>query len=88
MPNINQISLLKLLTTKDDTRKTSYNKYFVNIGDIANKSRTNSRSFSKGRKVEMVSLHKDDLDAFDKSRIQIDKRHDKTQERYDRLERQ
>lgn len=74
--NINQISLMKLLSSKDDARRTQNNKYFINISDLTGKSRSNSRSYSKGRRVEVASLHKDDLEDFDKNRIHIDKRSD------------
>jgi hypothetical protein len=84
--NANQISLMKLLSNKDEVRKTQNNKYFININDITSKSRSNSRSYSKGRKVEMVSLHKDDLDDFDKNKINLDRRvdrNDRPQEKTD-----
>mgnify|MGYP000951997086 FL=1 len=52
---------MKLLSGKDEARKTHNNKYFINISDLTSKSRSNSRSYSKGRRVEVTSLHKDDL---------------------------
>lgn len=58
---INQISLMKLLSGKDEARRTHNSKYFINISELTGKSRSNSRSYSKGRRVEMTSLHKDDL---------------------------
>jgi hypothetical protein len=85
-PHVNQISLMKLLSGKNDTRKVHNNKYLININDITSKSRSNSRSYSKGQRIDMRSLHKDDLDDFDKNKISLDKRMDRNDRPQDKTD--